>query len=55
MTQQFKVRKDFQAKVNSGELNYKNAEADHQHEVMTQFSAKYETIYKRTLYKKTLT
>lgn len=46
------VKKDFQAKVNSGELNYKNAEANHQHEIMTRFSQKYETIYERTLYKK---
>ena len=49
------VRKDFQAKVNSGELNYKDAEANHQHEIMTRFSEKYETIYERTLHKKTST
>jgi len=46
------VKKDFQAKVNSGELKYKDAEANHQHEIMTRFSQKYETIYERTLYKK---
>ena len=49
------VQKDFQSKINSEELNYKDAEANHQHEIMTRFSKKYETIYERTLYKKTST
>jgi hypothetical protein len=50
---EIEVKKDFQAKVNTGELNYKEAEANHQHEIMTRLSKKYKTIYERTLYEET--